>query len=248
MVEQQQQDNWEEHWSQFGGVLTGSPAKFFRYQFVQNMIQKYGGTKTDQIFDVGAGTGDFLAFLSTQGFQDISGLEYSHKGVEIANSRLPDANVIQFDLMTGAGTKDNSYRSTKFATCIEVLEHVASPVTAMQNTSKILSIDSVMVITVPGGPRTKFDKHIGHRRHFNAREISEVADQAGFEVLEAGSIGFPFFNLYRMIIFLMGNQVQNQATKESFLKRLFSRLFKFLLQFEIPSNFGWQTYAVVRKR
>ena len=38
------------------------------------------------------------------------------------------------------------------------------------------------VVTVPGGPRSALDLHIGHRRHFTPDDISQVLTDAGFKV------------------------------------------------------------------
>ena len=38
----------------------------------------------------------------------------------------------------------------------------------MRNAAALLAPGAKVVVTVPGGPRSAFDKHIGHCRHFTA--------------------------------------------------------------------------------
>ena len=53
------------------------------------------------------------------------------------------------------------------AVCSEVLEHVDEPVVLLRNARSWLAPGCRLVVTVPGGPMSAFDRHIGHRRHFS---------------------------------------------------------------------------------
>ena len=58
---------------------------------------------------------------------------------------------------------------------------------------------------------TAYDRHIGHRRHFQPRELADVLRAAGFDVLRATGAGFPFFNLYRLLMRALGNRLIDVA-------------------------------------
>jgi SAM-dependent methyltransferase len=241
-------DDWESHWQSFGGVLSGSPAKPFRYNFILESLRRAGCRNDDLLLDIGAGTGDFLCFAAEHGCTRLAAVEYARAGVEIIRNRLPEAVASQCDL---AGRPDfGTWRAppARFAVCSEVLEHVDDPVTLLKNARALLAEGALVVVTVPGGPRTEFDKHIGHRAHFDPTKIAAVAEAAGYDVVRSGRIGFPFFNLYRIIIYLMGRRVQAQARKDSRAKKIFSAVFRLLLRFDLPVNLGWQVYAVIKNR
>src|SRR5207247_2369477 len=81
------------------------------------------------------------------------------------------------------------------AVCSEVLEHVDSPVAFLRAASRYLMEGSTLVVTVPGGPFSAFDRHIGHRQHFTRASIRRVLENAGFEIERVTLAGFPFFNI-----------------------------------------------------
>lgn len=241
-------DDWESHWDAYGGVLTGSPAKGFRYDFVLDALRQQGCGSDDMVLELGAGSGDFLAYAASKGFESLAGVEYAHTGVKVIQRRLPQAVAARYDLTETPDLTNWPAPPSRFAVCIEVLEHVDDPVLLLRNARAFLAEGARLIVTVPGGPRTNFDKHIGHRQHFTPAKIEEVCQDAGFRVISAGRRGFPFFNLYRAIIYLMGDAVQSQAKKESRAKRIFSAIFRVLFKVEVPVNLGWQTYAILEAR
>ena len=63
------------------------------------------------------------------------------------------------------------------------------------------------MVTVPGGPRSAFDRHIGHRRHFTPAALRSLLSGAGFDVERVTRAGFPFFNLYRLAVIARGRKL-----------------------------------------
>lgn len=47
-----------------------------------------------------------------------------------------------------------------------------------------------IVITVPGGPMSAYDQHIGHRRHFTPSAVGELTRSAGLQVSLVAGAGF----------------------------------------------------------
>ena len=64
------------------------------------------------------------------------------------------------------------------AVCSEVLEHLNDPATFLRTATAALSPGATFIVTVPGGPRSEFDRLIGHRRHYTPQSIRQL-----FEVL-----------------------------------------------------------------
>ncbi len=111
-----------------------------------------------------------------------------------------------------------------------------------------------LVVTVPGGPMSAFDRHIGHRQHFTRGSITEVMRKAGFEVERVYLAGFPFFNLYRLTVILRGEKLVsdvdagNAAGGAGVLARVVMRLFGLAFRVNLlNSPWGWQVVAVARK-
>jgi hypothetical protein len=131
-----------------------------------------------------------------------------------------------------------------------VLEHVDDPVRLLRNAGAYMANGCRLVVTVPGGPRSAYDLHIGHRRHFSKADIRDVLTDAGYTVETATGAGFPFFNLYRLMVIARGARLVADATgKPGALLTITSSVFDILFRLNLASSpLGWQTVAVARKR
>jgi hypothetical protein len=107
-----------------------------------------------------------------------------------------------------------------------------------------------LVITVPAGPMSAFDKHIGHRGHFSPERLETTLRSAGFEVADLRGAGFPFFNLYRLAVIARGDALIRDAAGDNAANlpltaratiRMFSLLFKMNVS---KTRLGWQLAAV----
>ena len=105
---------------------------------------------------------------------------------------------------------------------------------------------------MPGGPRSAFDRDIGHRRHFTARRLRSILEERRFEDIRIHRAGFPFFDLYRLLVIARGKRLiadveqsktaLGEGTSGAAL-RFFTRAFRYNLD---SSPFGWQLLAVAR--
>jgi hypothetical protein len=106
-----------------------------------------------------------------------------------------------------------------------------------------------LVVTVPGGPRSAFDKHIGHRRHYTPDALRDLLQRAGFAVERATGAGFPFFNLYRLTVVARGDKlisdVAGGTAEVTGTARVAMRTFDVLFRANLPATrFGWQIAGV----
>ena len=129
-----------------------------------------------------------------------------------------------------------------------MLEHVDDPVRLLANARPFLAPGCRLVVTVPGGPRSAFDRHIGHRRHYDRRSITAVLAEAGFGDVRAEAAGFPVFNLYKLIVILRGQRVVEDAREapSRLAQRtmgLFDRAFRFAFR---RGRLGWQIVATAK--
>jgi hypothetical protein len=112
---------------------------------------------------------------------------------------------------------------------------------------------ATLIVTVPGGPMSAFDRFIGHRRHFDKETIRSVLQDAGFEATKVMLAGFPFFNLYRLMVIGRGEKLAAdlKKRKRSWLVRALlnsmGKIMGVLSHLNLPdSRFGWQVVAVAR--
>ena len=166
-------DNWEAHWGDYASTAEDNPAQRFRRTVAFELLERHG--RSQRLFDIGAGQGDLLAATSGRSPDaQLAGAELSATGVSEAARKVPAARVVQRNLLVESGTVEGLERWATHTVCSEVLEHVDDPVKLLRNAMAFLGPRCRVVITVPGGPRSAFDKHIGHRRHYDRQSLGAV--------------------------------------------------------------------------
>lgn len=105
---------------------------------------------------------------------EVLGLELSERGVEISKCKVPLATFIAVDLFSPLAELTKYEKWATHATCSEVLEHVDDPVAFLNQAKQYLADSATLIVTVPGGKISAFDRHIGHRRHFARQAIHAV--------------------------------------------------------------------------
>jgi SAM-dependent methyltransferase len=134
--------------------------------------------------------------------------------------------------------------------CSEVLEHVDEPARLLRAGLRHAAPGARVVITVPAGPRTAFDRHIGHRQHFNRSGLEVVMRTSGLVDIQIEAAGMPFFNLYRLVVFARGDRLIDEMSSggsgtESRLGKLVLRFFDVTLPLSRRrGRLGWQLVAV----
>jgi SAM-dependent methyltransferase len=247
------QDDWDDHWDRFGEASLRNPANQYRHAIVLKLLGDLPPGSV--LLDIGSGQGEFaLDYGRTYPDVTVRGVENSAVGVRRANetgaAQGVAATFTQRDLLQPVRL-DTGEPPATHAVCSEVLEHVHDPTTLMRNAISLLAPGARVVITVPGGPMSAFDKHIGHFRHFTAPLLAEVLTGAGLEVDRVLRTGFPFFNVYKLLVILRGDRLVEEAQSRT-ADTLPSRLERFVyaalrLAFRVnrdDSRFGWQLAAV----
>ncbi|MEI6351685.1 MAG: methyltransferase domain-containing protein [Verrucomicrobiota bacterium] len=134
------------------------------------------------VLDVGCGSGDFLKLLSERGV-DAIGIEPSRSLVEIARS---SGYKVIHDYVRPESLEGLSLGGF---TCLQVLEHLDSPVSFLKTLREALSVKGVGVIEVPSlekitEGRRFYDFFGDHLNYFNARSLRMCCELAGFDVLK----------------------------------------------------------------
>ncbi|HET8547571.1 MAG TPA: class I SAM-dependent methyltransferase, partial [Bryobacteraceae bacterium] len=200
-------DNWERHWEEYAASAQENPAQAYRRRLVFSALD-LPDCGAARILDIGSGQGDFAAALRAwRPNAQILGLELSQSGVDIAARKVPGARFARRDLLAYDPVPQEQRNWATHAVCSEVLEHLDDPERLLRNARAYMAPGCRLVVTVPGGPMSAFDRHIGHRRHFTASDLSGVLTAAGFSNVLITGAGFPFFNLYRCVVILRGRKL-----------------------------------------
>ncbi|MGH7437510.1 MAG: class I SAM-dependent methyltransferase [Polyangiaceae bacterium] len=252
-------DRWTEHWNDFAGSAARNPAQAYRRKLVFGLLDLTGAPPPVRLLDLGSGTGDLALQVSrTRPDAEILGLDLSASGVAMASRKVPRGRFIQQDftrpLEGAAAAPCAAHRGwATHAVCSEVLEHVDDPIEVLRNASYLMAPGCRLAVTVPGGPMSAFDRHIGHRAHFGTARFEAVLRSAGYEVEDLRSAGFPFFNLYRLAVIARGEKLVDDAAGQGrglpLAARATMRAFSWLFRFNASKTGpGWQLAARARFR
>jgi SAM-dependent methyltransferase len=242
-------DDWDGHWTGMADSASRNPAQAMRRRLAGALLGAGPGAR---VLDIGCGQGDLVAELRrAHPRAELLGIDSSRVGVDVARAKVPGARFEQRDLLQPGEPAPDMASWATHAVCSEVLEHVDEPEVLLRNARAYLAPGCRLVVTVPGGPMSAFDRHIGHRRHFTPATLRDTLVAAGFEVDRVSGAGFPFFNLYRLVVILRGERMvddaggTNGAAEPSAAARAAMAVFRVLLTVPVPRNrLGWQVIGV----
>lgn len=242
-------DDWDRHWGDYAESAENNPAQRYRTQLIFSV---FGPCEFPcRLVDIGSGQGDFVAEARKRFPRaEMLGIDLSETGCRIARRKVPDATFLQRDLV---GTDDVPSRFRNWAThaiLSEVLEHVDRPDLLLRHAIAYLDTGCRVIVTVPGGPMSAFDRHIGHRRHYTRGALGELLEKGGLEVKRVIAAGFPFHNLYRLAVLARGRRLVADvagSSSSSLLHRAATRAFDLSFHLNLPATpWGWQLVAVAQ--
>jgi SAM-dependent methyltransferase len=247
-------DDWNTHWANYADTNAHNPAQTYRRHLIMSALGLGAAPAPVRLVELGCGHGDFARDV-LRVYPNISfvGIDRAETGVAIARSNLPGAVFEQADLTVDSTLPDRYRGYATHAVCSEVLEHIDDPLAALRTARALFAPGCRLVITVPAGPVSAFDRHIGHRSHFSAAQLEDLVRSAGLELESLNGAGFPFFNLYRLVVVARGTALIRDAAEDHGQQlplsaraviRTFSTLFRFNRD---RGRRGWQLVAVARE-
>jgi SAM-dependent methyltransferase len=244
-------DDWEKHWTSYAESASANPAQTYRRMLIFQALALGAASRPVRLLELGSGQGDFARdVLGVRPDAEIVGLDLASTGVEIARRKVPEGAFFQQDFTRPLAVPERYHGWATHAVCSEVLEHLDDPVAALRNVRALLAPGCKLVITVPAGPMSAFDKHIGHRSHFAAERLQQTLRDAGLEVADLRGAGYPFFNLYRLAVIARGKALIEDASGEGgrplpLAARGAIKMFSMLFRLNRETGLrGWQLVAV----
>ena len=241
-----ERDDWDAHWDQYAIAAEHNPAQAYRRGLAMRLLERAGSP--ERLLDIGSGQGDFLVDAAARWpHASLVGLEASRRGNEITRAKLPAASFALVDLSQDLAPDPRLANWATHALCSEVLEHVDDPVAFLRHARAYLAPGARLVVTVPGGPMSAFDKRIGHRRHYSPEILRRTFNEAGLSIATTFGAGFPFFNLYRRIVIARGERLVRDAAgwseHPSVAARAAMAAFRPLLAASLPRS-PWGTQVI----
>lgn len=247
-------DDWDRHWSDKATTNALNPAQIYRRNIIFRRLALRDARAPVRLLDLGCGSGEFaMHVLRERPDAAVLGLDKSAAGVELARGKVPGATFHTQDFSKPLHVPGFERWATH-AVCTEVLEHLDDPAAMLRTVLPLLAPGCRLIITVPAGPVSAFDRHVGHRGHFTPVLLRDTLERAGLDVLDLRGAGFPFFNLYRLAVVARGQRLVEDASSgdESDLPltaRVAIRAFGFLFKLSTDRTMlGWQLVAVAAPR
>ena len=186
-------DDWDAHWEHYADSARDNPAQLMRHHLIARLLAKDERVAGMRILDLGSGQGDLLQKLDPI-FPDaeLAGVELSERGIAIAKRKVPRAHFFVGDIFDPPPPLETLSGWGSHAVCSEVLEHVDDPAAFLEHAGKYLTAGGRLVVTVPGGPMSALDRHIGHRQHFDRDGIRAILERARYRVNEPTWQASPF--------------------------------------------------------
>jgi 2-polyprenyl-3-methyl-5-hydroxy-6-metoxy-1,4-benzoquinol methylase len=164
-----------------------------RYYSIAKKIRKI---ENGSFLDVGCGEGYGLSYFKEQGYI-VKGLDFSSSGVSSKNPNCLNELVVGnlFELLKIEIESENTYDIIYLQ---NVLEHVIDPVDLLRNLHNILSLDGVIILTVPNDfsiiqkeaiRRKHIDREFwiatpDHLSYFEKDSLVNICKATGFNVCD----------------------------------------------------------------
>jgi SAM-dependent methyltransferase len=169
------------------------------------------------IVDLGCGSGTLLRLLAGHvPAARCAGLDVEPLALDLAKKALPAAEFHELDLADPEASVPESLRGkADVVVCSEVLEHLENPRIAVALGRTLLRDGGRMVVTVPSGTVTAFDRAIGHVRHYDLDSFEKILERDDLAVERSYRWGFPFHSLFRVLVGFAG-VAPSQCTDANF--------------------------------
>lgn len=146
-----------------------------------------------RLLDVGCALGFFMEAASEAGWH-ATGIDISHYASTAASERT--GQPVHCGELEHAGFADKSF---DVVTLWDVVEHMADPLTQLQECHRILTDDGLLVLSTPDigslvakitGPRWMgFKLADEHLFYFSLATVANLLDRAGFQIVENSHVG-----------------------------------------------------------
>ena len=164
----------------------------------EDIVRRVGALDVKSVLDVGCGSGENLAALASLGRYELSGVDISPEGIELARKRVPGARMLSVLNVQEQALPERF----DLVMSIQVVEHIVDDMAALRNMAAMAN-RYVFISTLAGRMRAS-ELHTGHVRNYSAVELTRKLEVVGLRVVDVRGWGFPFYSpVYRTFIELL---------------------------------------------
>ncbi len=154
------------------------PRRSYKGEIMRSVVEEEVN-KGGKVLDVGCGTGDNLAYISSDNME-FYGIEYAKSTAQIAERTIGDKAKIYVASATEIPFKDKHF---DLLLCMEVLEHIDDHELAMDEIIRVLKPGGRLMMSVPYRHWfPSYFKLIGHYRHYTRTDAETMFETRGLVV------------------------------------------------------------------
>lgn len=164
----------------------------------EDIVRQVSALNVHSVLDVGCGSGENLAALATADRYELSGVDVSNEGIELARKRVASARLLKvLDV-----EREALPERFDLVMSIQVVEHIVDDMAALRNIAA-MARRYVFISTLAGTMRAS-EVLTGHVRNYSAVELRRKLEVVGLRVIDVHGWGFPFYSpIYRSLIELL---------------------------------------------
>jgi len=209
---------------------------------------------TDEVIDIGAGSGYFIKALLNSGFNNIRGYEVSSNQVKLANSMLNNDLVIEVGINDLVSVISNT--RAKMISMIGVLEHLTNPREILNAISENPHI-KYYYISVPLFSFSvffeimkdnMFNRHLagGHTHLYTNESIEYFCNEFNLSIKGKWQFGADAMDLYRMALITLEEKNVSKDLIEMFSKKYLQSIDEIQLSLD-KTEFSSEVHVVMKK-
>ena len=166
-----------------------------RRTILSDLVARHCKKRDMDILDVGCGSGGTSKAFTAYG--NVVGTDYSHLALKHARGSIQVVRSAMTDLPFKSGAFD-------LVTILDAIEHEKDDRGVLGEIRRLLRPGGILIVTVPAFQSlwSGHDVAVSHVRRYNAGQITEIVEEAGFTALKSSyfvSFLFPFVAVYRVL-------------------------------------------------
>ncbi|MFA5238461.1 MAG: class I SAM-dependent methyltransferase [Phycisphaerae bacterium] len=175
------------------------PRHIFRKEIALSLIKKYVPSGA-RFLEVGCAAGDIGITLSMKGYNGLM-IDFSDEAADEAIENLKKENVKNVRFEKKDFFEIDSREKFDLVTMFEVLEHIEKDKDALRKVNDLLNEKGMFLLSVPAKASLwgASDIVVGHIKRYEKKELIDLLNQSGFEVVRFISYGFPWLNMAKYI-------------------------------------------------
>ena len=155
------------------------------------------------VLDVGCGECSLLSSITENHYPSlVSGVDISKKALKLCEKIIPTGSFYKLDI-----TNEKLEEKFDLIVSADVIEHLNNDQATIKNMSAMLNPGGRLIISTLLGEMRSVERQVGHLRNYNKKDLLDKISNAGLEIEQVTTWGWPIFSpIYRNLLNLINNK------------------------------------------